>query len=212
MMQFTDLTGLMSSAIAVTALGMMLIPARTSTRQRRWISGSLFIALLVPWNGEPLAIHPRGIFGDLSITSIILLLLSVANRVGVPIARHGVLHKLMESRLALLGIITLLALLLYPMALGIGMFDPYRLGYAPLTLIVMLSVVAALALWTHRYLVAVVIVFSILAWSIGWYESTNLWDYLLDPIVSVYAIVALVKRGMVRLFQQKTLQSKHTGN
>ena len=207
-MLFTDLTGLLSSAIAATALGMMLMPARTPPRYRCWVSGSLFIALLVPWSGEPLAIYPRGVFGDLSITSMILLLLSVANRVGVPIARHGVLHKLMESRLALLGIITLLALLLYPMALGIGVFDSYRLGYASVALIGMLSAAAAWALWAHRYLIAAVIVLAMLAWGVGWYESTNLWDYLLDPFVSLYAIAAFVKCAAVRLFRIKTHPTK----
>jgi hypothetical protein len=27
---------------------------------------------------------------------------------------------------------------------------------------------------------------------VGWYESTNLWDYLLDPFVAGYAFVVVV--------------------
>ncbi len=206
MMLFTDLTGLLSGAIAAAALGMMFMPTRTSPRHRRWAGGVLFIALLLPWEGEPLAIYPRGVFGDLSITSTVLLLLAAANLGGLSVSR------LTKGRPALLGIIALSALVFYPMALGVGMLDPYRFGYASLTFIVMVSAVAAWGLWTRRYLIAAVIALAMLAWSVGWYESNNLWDYLLDPLVALYAAGVLVKRGVIHLLRTKNNSATARGN
>ena len=192
MILFSDLTGLLSGAIALTALGVMLMPARLSHRQRRWIGAGLLLALLTPWQGAPLAIHIRGMVGDLSMASMVLLL-PVVTLTG-PRNWQGTLDALMKSKLPLLIFIALLALLFYPMALGVGKFDPYQLGYGSLPLIVALSVVAAAALWMRWHLIAVVVILAVLTWSVGWYESANLWDYLIDPVAAIYAFGALVKR------------------
>ena len=192
MILFSDLTGLLSGAIALTALGVMLMPARLSHRQRRWIGAGLLLVLLTPWQGAPLAIHIRGMVGDLSMASMVLLL-PVVTLTG-PRNWQGSVDALMKSKLPLLIFIVLLALLFYPTALGIGRFDPYQLGYGSLPLIVALSVVAAVALWMRWHLLAVVVALALLTWSVGWYESANLWDYLIDPLAAIYAFGALVKR------------------
>ena len=96
-------------------------------------------------------------------------------------------------------LIVITALVLYPLALGISSFDPYRLGFGNLWFIVGLLIVA-LAAWFQQYtLIALSISLAVLAWSVGWYESNNLWNYLIDPWVSIYAIFALLKRGVGRL-------------
>ena len=192
MILFSDLTGLLSGAIALTALGVMLTPARLSHRQRRWIGTGLLLVLLTPWQGAPLAIHIRGMVGDLSMASMVLLL-PVVTLTG-PRNWQGTLDALMKSKLPLLIFIALLALLFYPMSLGISMFDPYQLGYGTLSLIAALSVMAAVALWMLWHLIAVVVILALLTWSVGWYESANLWDYLIDPVAAIYAFGALVKR------------------
>ena len=192
MILFSDLTGLLSGAIALTALGVMLMPARLSHRQRRWIGAGLLLVLLTPWQGAPLAIHIRGMVGDLSMASMVLLL-PIVTLTG-PRNWQGTLDALMKSKLPLLIFIALLAILFYPTALGIGRFDPYQLGYGSLPLIVALSVVAAAALWMRWHLLAVVVALALLTWSVGWYESANLWDYLIDPLAAIYAVGALVKR------------------
>jgi len=40
---------------------------------------------------------------------------------------------------------------------------------------------------------ALSIALAVAAWSFGWYESTNLWDYLLDPWLAIYALIAQLK-------------------
>jgi len=41
----------------------------------------------------------------------------------------------------------------------------------------------------------------VLAWSIEWYESRNLWDYLLDPLLFIYVITRLVHSGTQGIFK-----------
>jgi hypothetical protein len=86
-----------------------------------------------------------------------------------------------------------LALLLYPFAVGLGMLDPYRSCFCGVGLLVML---ALLSLWSKRrgsYLLPAACSAAVLAWSLGWYESTNIWDYLIDVPVAIYAIVQTIK-------------------
>jgi hypothetical protein len=105
-----------------------------------------------------------------------------------------------RHRYAMMALIALASLALYPMALGIGMYDPYRLGYgSPYFVSVLLLL--ALAAWIMKYpVIALCISMAFLAWTVGWYESGNLWDYLIDPFVSVYALSALTVRGLQKLW------------
>ena len=36
------------------------------------------------------------------------------------------------------------------------------------------------------------IAIAIIAWSVHWHESANLWDYVLDPFLAIWAIVTLI--------------------
>ncbi len=71
-------------------------------------------------------------------------------------------------------------ILLYPMALGLGGFDPYGLGFGSIWFLVPLLLVT---LWLlHRQnRFGAILVACILAYNLRLLESSNLWDYLLDP-------------------------------
>ena len=103
-----------------------------------------------------------------------------------------------RARVALLGFVAVAALALYPMALGAGLFDPYRLGYGSPWLVSALLAVALAAWFGRLELAATCLALATLAWTLRWYESTNLWDYLLDPLVAGYALGSLAVRGMKR--------------
>ena len=194
-MRFTDISGLLGHAIAMSAFILVLVSRGVAPRYRHWLVGGLFLALLIPWHGAPLTIYPRGMFGDFSVSTLLLCLLAVGNRLNLPPAVGCVVAELNRARSVLLGLIVASAALFYPMALGAGMFDPYALGYAPLGLILGLGLLGLLAVWRGWYLLALAIALAIFAWSVGSYESTNLWDYLLDPLVAIYAASALLRRG-----------------
>ena len=80
---------------------------------------------------------------------------------------------------------------LYPMVLGLGPFDPYMLGFAPTGLLAVLALIAGLAWWRRYHVCLGAIVFSVLAYRLNLLESSNLWDYLLDPWLVLYAIYDL---------------------
>lgn len=185
MINFTDLTGLAGVASAIAA-SFLLLPwtKRPAKPHLAILLGAVFVLALIPFGGMPLAAYVRGATGDLSITTLALLWCALLK------PWFGATDA--SSRHALLILIALAALVLYPMALGVGAFDPYRLGYGNPQFVAALLLLA-LAAWFWKYsLIALCIAFATLAWALGWYESDNLWDCLLDPFVSVYALAAIV--------------------
>ena len=159
--------------------------------RRFWPLAAIFIAALIPMAGMPAAAYLRGVIGDLSTTSMLLLLLGL-----LPGKRDW---NIPPERNKLLGLIACTAVVFYPLALGWGGFDPYRLGYGNAWFLGVLLGVALLAVWSRLPTLACAIALAVLAWSAGWYESTNIWDYLLDPLVSTYAMVALMVQGVRRV-------------
>lgn len=197
MISFTNMTGLAGSVVTVIAATVMLPGvARIPRLYRIGLVCAVAIVALVPFGGLPLAAYVRGVAGDLSITSLILLLSAIFNRL------TGWQPFDAQTRPALLSLIALTALGLYPLALGIGYFDPYRLGYGNPWFVSALLLVALAACFRQFPAIALVIALAVFAWGIGWHESTNLWDYLLDPLLAIYAIGALMKRGMKRQWKR----------
>lgn len=201
MPHFTDVTGLASVASAIAA-SLLLLPGmkRIARHHLAIVTGACFALMLIPFGGFPLAGYVRGITGDLSITTMVLLWCALSRPwtgCGAGDTRH---------HLALL--IVLAAALLYPMALGVGAFDPYRLGYGNPAFVTAVSLVALAAWFWKHYLAALCTALAMLAWAIGWYESGNLWDYLLDPFVSIYALAAMMiqaRKSLTKLPGEKIL-------
>lgn len=79
---------------------------------------------------------------------------------------------------------------LYPMALGLGRWDPYAAGWGFSWLFVLLfSLTVVLLVMKNHF--AVVLMAVILAYNLRLLESTNLWDYLVDPFLVVVSGIAL---------------------
>jgi hypothetical protein len=197
MANFTDMTGLVGVASAATAT-LLFLPAiaRLPRSYRAILLGAVFVLLLIPFAGMPLAAYVRGATGDLSITTLALLWCALLK----PWFNSGMADT--RARYTLLVLIALAALALYPMALGVGAFDPYRLGYGDPLFVSMLLLVT-LAAWFWKFpQIALCIALATLAWAIGWYESDNLWDYLLDPFVSFYALAAVMTYAVKALWRQ----------
>ena len=191
MVNFTDITGLASSTIAIIAMALQLpAVARLQKTHLALLISTLVIIVLIPFHGLPLAAYLRGGIGDLSITSLILLTLTILRSLS------GCTLADIRPNNLMLSLIVLAALGLYPMDLGLGYFDPYRLGYGNVGFIGGLLLITLVAYYYQQTLLALTLTFTVLAWNIGWYESTNLWDYLLDPLLAIYAIGALLKQGV----------------
>ena len=130
----------------------------------------------------PLVAYVRGLTGDLSIVLTLLLWTSLlpANKPAPIVFKFAV---------------AIVALCFYPFVLGLGMVDPYAWGYGSIAFLVAVlffALVCGLASWTKGVWI---IAIAILAWTAHWHESANLWDYLLDPFLAIWAICACI--GMI---------------
>jgi hypothetical protein len=127
----------------------------------------------------PLVAYVRGVTGDLSIILTLLLWSSL-------------LPENKSTPQAFKLAITIIAICFYPLALGWGMIDPYVWGYGNMVFLtgaLVFAVICAFSNWTKG---TWIIAFSIVAWSIYWHESSNLWDYLLDPILAMWTLLTLI--------------------
>jgi hypothetical protein len=209
MMHFTDITGLAGVALAIVTLALRLrFLARLQLLVKIGLVTGLVIAAAMPFDGLSVIEFVRGITGDFSVTTLVLfaLYLFLPRPVSGGMANMGAETLLYfrsnfrpsrpPARGKLLMLIVIAALILYPFALGIGTFDPYRLGFGNPWFITVLLAIALVAWYEQFTLIALGISLAVLAWSIGWYESNNLWNYLIDPWVAVYALAALLKKSV----------------
>jgi len=192
MANFTDISGL-SGVAAASAVLLTIFIKNSLCRSGCIMKGDagrvwlvlpviFFSLMVIPLNGLPMAAFVRGITGDLSIMTLVLL--------GVWWIKSCCNYEISgsnEGALLMIGL-SVVSLLLYPMALGATPFDPYRLGYGNLIFVSALLLVTGYAWYKARSLIAVSLSLAVLAWGCHWYESDNLWDYLIDPFVSVYAL------------------------
>ena len=130
----------------------------------------------------PLVAYVRGLTGDLSIVLTLLLWSSLlpANK---------------PAPIVFKFVVAIIALCFYPFALGLGMVDPYAWGYGSIPFLIpvlFFALVCGLANWMKGVWI---IAIAILAWTVHWHESANLWDYLLDPFLTIWAICACI--GMI---------------
>jgi hypothetical protein len=194
-MHFTDITGLAGVTSLISLILFRYIDLlRVALMPRLLLVGSILAVVVMPMGGLSVAELVRGVTGDLSISTLLLLALSLHQT----IRPHSVAElSLLASRInSVLLLVAVFALVLYPFALGLGMFDPYRLGFGNVWFVGALLLVALTAWLRQHSLVVLSISLAVFAWSVGWYESNNLWDYLLDPWVSIYALGVLIRQSV----------------
>lgn len=180
-----------------------LTPACATSKVRAWmlwLSAVLLVGLWFPYGdaGLPLLAFVRGILSDLSVTSVFLAVLVIAQRMGVavPIPRH-------EKR-GVYAAVALAAVVLYPTALGWGDWDAYRLGWGSAGWVMGLSLLSLLCFFRGLRLLPLLISAALIAWSFGVLESGNLWDYMIDPWIACVSIGVVLKAGL-RLFRPPVL-------
>jgi len=174
--------GLLSLAVAAKALRLQ----RLSVRARIPVMIALGFAAFVPVGDLSVAAYVRGVTGDPSIST---LLLAGAACIAQLTGRRPVGQRDLR---ALTWLVAAAAVFLYPFALGFTPFDPYALGYGSVGLVTALLLVTLVAWYARLNLIVLVVIAAALAYLGGAYESRNLWDYLIDPLVSIYALVRLL--------------------
>lgn len=192
-MSFQDYWGLLGSAALIPSIVFSLPWLKRWKVVRFLPAGLLFACMLLPLGqGLPLAGYIRGFIGDLSVTTLVLILSSFF----FPSRADA------EPRRTFLLIVLAGGLVLYTLSLGPFRIDPYGWGYHPRMLLLALAIAGVLLARQHAmgpYYLAV----PLLAYALNISASTNLWDYLIDPLAFGYAFGCLLIRPALGLFASR---------
>ncbi len=201
----TDFVALLGINLVLCALALRLMDAIAAMRAispirpwAGWMSALVFALLCWPVGTAqlPVAAYLRGVSADLSITLVMLACLDLVQRVAGLRAVDKREYSLVYAAIALA------ALFLYPLALGWGDWDAYRLGWSGPALWLALLVLS-LSCWARGLkLLPVLVALALLAWTAGVLESCNLWDYLIDPWLALLALFQCVKMGAEKIASQ----------
>lgn len=163
-----------ASLLVGACVSMLPIPARRSAGV---LAGIVSFFTLAP------AI--AGLVGPPSVTLTQVALLQLC----------GQQHLVARETTAALCLV-ILALIFYPLSLGLGPFDPFDIGYRPKLLLVAI-VPIGIALIIHRKHVLLSIgAVDLLAYALGLFD--NLWSALFDPVLVVVCCAFLVKTAACR--------------
>jgi hypothetical protein len=100
-------------------------------------------------------------------------------------------------------------LLLYPFALGVGSVDPYEWGWYRSPLFIVVGVLTGWLIWTRNRF-GLLLLAAVIAYHLRLFESSNYWDYLVDPLYWFTSLVALTWR--VVAVRRVRLQPDHASS
>ncbi|MEH6491132.1 hypothetical protein [Halopseudomonas sp.] len=164
--------------------------------QRLRLAALLAVSFL-PVDGLTLAAYVHSFTGDAAITSLVAMLYLAGVRTGFapPLPRR--------ASVQILAVMAALAVFLYPATLGLSYLDPYRLGYQPRPLILVVALLAFALLALKNHLGACMLGLATLAFTVGLKASPNYWDYLIDPFIGLYSCCAILVYVTGRLLRRK---------
>ena len=152
-----------------------------------WIPAA--IVIIVPVAGVSIAGHLRGLWGDPSIVTFLLLFLYTVRPSSLP-------NRPRISTCVLVSLFVMLPLYLPLFLLNPNVpVDLYSYGWKPKWILIAIAVIALGSVmmrrmaprWTN------IIAIALIASSVGLMESDNLWDYLVDPgLLFTIAFLAIV--------------------
>lgn len=204
-MSLQTMIGLTGISLLLSVILLRLLFLFKFKKQSSYLLSILFFTIsFISFSGDSINFYIRGLINDLSITTLLLLISYVIE----PKANKS-------QMLPILILVLITGLFFYPTALGFGPVDPYSWGFinknhglfTPIIFILILMTLMFFALLKHYSLLLLALVFSLLAYQMGLLESRNLWDYLLDPLIFIYALFALSYRLISLLIQTIQHQS-----
>lgn len=180
----------------------VFLVATCFTRSRAIRTALLVGALalgFITLNGLSLAAYVRSFTDDLAITTLLLLIWRSLQALGL------VALEVPRTRIAMMTVFAILALVLYPATLGLSYSDPYRLGFNPRPLIMATALLAFVLLSLRNTLAVVMLAGATLAFALRSKPSENYWDYLIDPFLAVYCCATLLIISVRALIRRRGL-------
>lgn len=164
--------------------GAMLIVARWKPGRATAVAtvAAMTLAGFVPVRDSSLAEYLWSLTGHLSAPTLLLLAHAAMRRADLA-PRHEP-----QQFSALMRLVAPVAVLFYPLALGFTPVDPYAWGYQPFWILLGMLFLFVCAVIRGKHLVANLLTAGVLAWLLDLYDSGNLWDYLLDPLLAFFAL------------------------
>ncbi|PKM31838.1 MAG: hypothetical protein CVV07_01655 [Gammaproteobacteria bacterium HGW-Gammaproteobacteria-11] len=186
------------SVLTFALLLFLLLPlGRLPQGYRLSVLFALLLVALVPLStGLTLAGLLRGLTDDLATTTLIWLVIAVSIRLGYVQSMSATEKWPLWLGFGLLGLV------LYPAAMGVGMFDTYRWGYHPRLLVMVVGILTLAFLLARAYVGILMLALASLAYLLDLKPSNNYWDYLLDPFLVIYCLGALVLQT-VRILRRR---------
>ena len=143
---------------------------------------AIAILCLLPISGLSLFMYPRGVIGDLSMTTKVYIVAWLIFRLGGPKIVNGQETNFLFKTMAGVGVI------FYPLSLGLTSFDPYSAGFSASILTIWTVIATAYGLRKGYYIFSVAMLTALWGYLLGLMESDNLFDYLFDPLLFLYAV------------------------
>ena len=205
-MNFPAITAVFSAACPWLLLILLLEHLATwcGLTVRGWalllLAGAIaFGVLLLPIEGVGLAGWAAGLSANVSISLTGIVAVAVWER-----AFARIIFSPQEWTTAwITGAIGGVAL--YPFALGVSSFDPYEWGWRFSPLFVVVGAMTAWLIW-RRNRFGFLLLLAIAAFQLHLLESSNYWDYLLDPFYCLTSLV--VPAGRLKDFTRASLTNR----
>lgn len=154
---------------------------------RSWriaLLAALLAVSFIPLGGLSLAAYLRSYIDDLAITSMVFMAWGCLRRLDILPPAQG--------KTGVLILFAAMALVLYPATLGMSDLDPYRFGYSPRPMLIVLAVLTLGLFYLRNSLAVMMLASATLAFIAGIKPSQNYWDYLVDPLLGLYCCMALL--------------------
>lgn len=140
----------------------------------------------------------RGVIADLSITTLLILLLVLRNnlfngQISVGEFEPPVMRYNKAPNYSFAFIVVMLGCVLYSSYLGFIRVDIYDMGYFPSPLFMLVLGIIELFLWFSARRYSLLWLVALLCFYFKCESSHNLWDYLLDPVLWLICLVRLFR-------------------
>ena len=186
----TDFVALVGVAVVACAAclrlyGLVFTTADLANAKSRSLVGLCFVVMWIPLGVAhlPVAAYLRGLTSDFSVSLVVLATLNLFSRL------FSLKFFDRRERQAVFYGVAATALFLYPLALGWGDWDAYRLGWGSVAMWAGLLLVCIVCWVAKLRLLPLLIGLAMASWAAQLLESTNLWDYLFDPWLATAAIL-----------------------
>ncbi|MHC8391665.1 hypothetical protein ACYZTM_27455 [Pseudomonas sp. MDT2-39-1] len=163
----------------------LVLPSFGLPRPRRIaLLAALLAASFISLQGLTLAAYLRSYIDDLAITTLVLMAWGCLRRLDMLPSARG--------KTGVLILFAAMAVVLYPATLGMSDLDPYRFGYSPRPMLIVVAVLTLGLFYLRNDLAVLMLASATLAFIAGIKPSQNYWDYLVDPLLGLYCCGALL--------------------